>query len=360
MSKIDWSGLHDSNRFTIITPLLALMSFLYGMGVRLRLVTAKMKKMRLLPGFVISIGNLTTGGTGKTPAVKMLAEWALEEGHRVVILSRGYGGAYGTKIFIVSDGKSINAGPDKIGDEPYLLAQRLKGVPVIVSRDRYSAGLAANREFGSNFFILDDGFQYIRLKRDINIVLMDTTRPFGNNHLFPWGPLREPVGNIKRADAVVFTRSENKMIENTYNGLFDDIMQFRGDHIPEKLILPFESREALPDELRGRRITAFAGIARPRVFKNSLLKLGAEILSFRGFRDHHSFTGYEINELKEEKERLGAEYLITTEKDWVRIQRESADIAGLGYLTINFSITSEREAFFDMIKKAAEGRLRDI
>jgi tetraacyldisaccharide 4'-kinase len=359
LSKIDWSDLHETNGFTIITLPLAVMSFLYGIGVRLRHATAKMKKKRPLPGFVISVGNLTTGGTGKTPAVKMLAKWVLEEGFRVAILSRGYGGEYATKVFVVSDGKRIIAGPEKTGDEPYLLAHGLKEVPVIVSRNRYSAGLFAFREFGSNFFILDDGFQHIGLKRDMDIVLVDTASPFGNGHLLPWGPLREPIGHIKRADAIIFTRSENKTVENRNEGLFNGIVQFRGAHIPDKLILPFEHREAPPEELKGKRITAFAGIARPVAFKNTLSKLGAEMLSFKRFRDHHPYTGYEINELKEEKERLGADYLITTEKDWVRIQRESADIEGLGYLTINFAITSEQEAFFDMIKKGAEDRLRD-
>lgn len=357
MAGINWTELHESRRFTFFTVPLALMSLVYGLGVRLDRLISGMKKKRYLPGFVLSVGNLTTGGTGKTPAVRMLARWAMKQGYRPAIISRGYGGNYDSRIFVVSDGREIKAGPDRTGDEPYLLARVLKGVPVVVSRDRFSAGMEAYSRFRTNFFILDDGFQHVRLKRDMDIVLMDKASPFGNGHLLPWGPLREPVKNVKRAHAVIYTRSDNSRPKEMLNGALNSIEQFSGNHIPERLVLPFEQRESAPGDLKGRKITAFAGIAKPSSFRETLLKLGAEILSFRMFRDHHCFNLSEIEEIKREKERLGADYIITTEKDWVRLGAESADIPGLGYVTITFAVTSEPDSFFEMIKKRADKRL---
>ncbi len=359
LSRIDWSRLHESNKFHILTLPLALMSFLYGLGVRLKMITSGSQK-KILPGFVVSIGNITAGGTGKTPAARMMAEWALKQGFKAAILSRGYGGNYGKEVFIVSDGEEVFAGPEKAGDEPYLLALGLKGVPVIVSRDRFSAGMTASRKLGADFFILDDGFQHTGLHRDMDIVLMDATSPFGNGHLLPWGPLREPVSNIKRADAIIFTRAEERNIKEMHKDLFNPVPRFGGDHIPEKFCLPFEQRDVHPLELKGKRIIAFAGIAKPRSFKETLLKLGAEILLFKTFRDHHSFTMNDIEQLKQEKERLKAEYLVTTEKDWVKIRGTGAVTCGFGYLTIQFAVTEGHKEFFDMIKKRAVNRFSGL
>ena len=163
MTKIDWAKIHERRTFSLATPALALLSFLYGLGVRLRVKAYRGMKKRSLPGFVVSIGNLTVGGTGKTPSVCMLAEWALGEGYRVAVLTRGYGGRYKTKVLEVSDGNDIKVGPAEGGDEPYLLAKKLHGVPVIISKKRYLSGLLAYKKFGTDFFILDDGFQHLAL-----------------------------------------------------------------------------------------------------------------------------------------------------------------------------------------------------
>ena len=355
----DWSSIHERKGFSLMTPPLAIMAFLYGLGVRLRLASIKRRKKRDLPGFVVSIGNLTAGGTGKTPAAIMLAEWALKEGHRAAILSRGYRGSYREKVLVVSDaGGKISAGPDKTGDEPWLMARRLKGVPVIISRDRYLAGLTARERFGSDFFILDDGFQHIMLKRDLDLVLVDSISPFGNGHLLPLGPLREPVSQLKRADAVIFTRSGEISAVKETEEFIKGKPRFMGDHIPEKIVFPLNGNSYAPEFLEGKRVMAFAGIARPEAFKDTLKRLGADLAGFRVFRDHHFFGVHEIPDLKEEKERLGADLLITTEKDWIRLEGLGFEDAYLAYLTINFSLLSGEEDFFNLINERIKQRYR--
>ena len=208
-SAPDWSRIHNRTKWNSWTLPLSVCSFFYGAGVRVRLrrYYSGALKVRRLPGFVVSVGNLTAGGTGKTPAVVMLAEWAAREGAKVAVLTRGYGGSHGREVLEVSDGKEVRLEPFLSGDEPCLLAKRLDGVPVIVANERYKAGLYAHGKFGSDFFILDDGYQHIRLARDMNIVLLDALNPFGNGHLLPWGPLREPLREIRRADACILTRA---------------------------------------------------------------------------------------------------------------------------------------------------------
>lgn len=315
---------------------------------------------RSLPGYVVSIGNLTVGGTGKTPAACWMAQLATNEGYRVAILSRGYGGKYRTEVLEVSNGDRINAGPVDTGDEPYLLAKRLRGVPVVISKDRHMAGLFAHKRFGSDFFILDDAFQYLTLERDLDLVLIDANDPFGNGHLLPWGPLREPVKQLERADTLIITRSSSDSGENDLeemlNARFPHKPLFKGDHVAEKVVFPFKSKGYDPDYLRGKRVMAFAGIARPEAFKETLVKLGTDLLFFKGFRDHHSFSPSELSELKAEKEKIKADYLLTTEKDWVRLEGIASEYSDLAYLQIRFHLLSSEDRFFSIIKKGLAKR----
>jgi tetraacyldisaccharide 4'-kinase len=357
----DWSYIHTERRFHYGTPPLAVLSFLYGLGVKLRLIALKRRKKRGLPGFTVSIGNLTVGGTGKTPVTIMMAEWALDKGYNVAVLSRGYGGTYKTKVFVVSDGHDIKAGPDKAGDEPYLMARRLKGVPVIVSQDRCLAGLTAHKRFGTDFYILDDGFQHLMLKRDLDLVLIDASSLFGNGHLLPWGPLREPVKQLKRADAVIFTRCgagpTGYNMEVDLKERLEGKPLFRGDHLPEKIVFPFKNNTYDTEFLKGKRVAAFAGIARPEAFKATLMNLGADLASFTSFKDHHLFSADEFRGLIAEKEKKGADCLISTEKDWVRLEGVMPEYPDLGFLTIKFTLLSGQEQFFNMVREKVENRL---
>jgi tetraacyldisaccharide 4'-kinase len=317
-----------------------------------------MKKKKELPGFVLSIGNVTVGGTGKTPATLMMAEWAIERGYKVAVLSRGYGGSYKTKVFIVSDKDDIRAGPDKAGDEPYLLAKRLKGVPVIISKNRYLAGLTAHEKFGSDLFILDDGFQHLNLKRDLDLLLISASNPFGNGHLLPWGPLREPIRQLGRADAFIFTRvGEISKRDESLETLIKKVSSkpfFMGDHVPEKILFPFNHRSLNPEFLRGKRVVAFAGIAKPKEFRDTLINLGVELVSFKSFKDHHRFSTDDIRGLVTSKEKGRADYLLTTEKDWMRLEGMESEYSDLAYLTIRFSLRSGEDEFFNMVDKRVE------
>jgi len=350
---MDWSKIHDQDRFTPATLLLAALSSLYGLAVKFR--TAMPRTRKELPGFVVSLGNLTAGGTGKTPAAVMVAQWALDEGHKPALLSRGYGGRNRQKVLEVSDGYSVFSNPLEAGDEPYLLARKLKGVPVIISRARYKAGLYAHEKHGTDFFILDDGFQHLGLARDLDIVLLDALRPFGNQHLLPWGPLREPVDHLGRADAFVLTRS----VEDSTPILVDCLKErfpkkpvFRSQHLPTRIIFPRSWKTYGPAFLMGKRVAAFSGIAKPAHFKNTLTKLGAEIVLFRVYQDHHPYSRAEIEEMI--LAARTADCLITTEKDWVRIENLGVHEDKLCFLTVKFEMLAEKESFFNLVREKAQ------
>ena len=379
----DWSRIHRERRFSLWSLPLALFSFLYDLGVRFRLKAYEkgIFRRKSLPGFVVSVGNITAGGTGKTPAVAMLAKWALNEGHRVAILSKGYGGRYKQEVLEVSDGNRIYADSQTAGDEPVLLARAGSGSPVIISKNRYMAGMYAYEKFGSDFFILDDGFQHLGLERDLDLALIDSYDPFGNTHLLPWGPLREPLSQLGRADCLILTRfsrvesaerrgqgAERKAIHHVSDAIgspqetlaflkerFPSTPVFRADHIPDRVVFPFSGESHSPEFLIGKRVLAFAGIANPEQFQESLTELGADVVQFMGFRDHYSFDEDEIRELIQMKERIGAGYLLTTEKDWMRIaplalNKDMRMHDALAYLSIKFAFLPGQEGFFKIIK----------
>ena len=285
----------------------------------------------------------------------MLARWAKNRGRRVAVLSRGYGGQANAKVLEVSDGKQIKAGPRISGDEPYLLAKNLPGIPVVISKKRYFAGRFAKKKFGSNFFILDDGFQHLELKRDLNVLLIDASgSPFGNNRLLPWGPLREPLDQLSRADACILTRYGDHdsagSILDFLKQRFPDISVFCADHLPEEVVFPALNDICEPGFLKGKSVVAFAGIAQPEVFKKTLIKLGAELLYFKGFQDHYRFKQKDIQTLVKKKETLGAQYLLTTEKDWVKISSFTPECNHMAYLRIRFALISGRDDFFKIIE----------
>jgi len=284
--KKQWENEPKREGFPPFNRVLQLASSLYGLGVKLRFFSCRYMKKRSLPGFVVSVGNLTVGGTGKTPATRMLAEWASKEGFRVAVLSRGYGGRY-DKTLEVSDSNGLLAGPEEAGDEPYLLANNLPGVPVILSKKRYTAGLLAHKKYDTDIYILDDGFQHISLERDFDLVLLDASNPFGNEQLLPGGPLREPVDHLARADAFMLTRSNEESSAKESIALlkdrFPDKPVFQSDHIPDSVVIPNKNEVHAPGFLEGKRVIAFAGIAAPDRFRETIINLGAEPVFFKAF-----------------------------------------------------------------------------
>ena len=355
---MDWNKIHYQKRISALTPGLASLSFLYWAAVRLRLLAYPNTKKKSLPGFVVSVGNITAGGTGKTPAVMTIAQWAASEGFHPAVLSRGYGGKRKKAVTEVSDGKRLLARPAEAGDEPYLMALKLPGIPVIVSPDRFHAGLLAHKKHGANFFILDDGFQHISLKRDLDLVLVDSRRPFGNGHLLPWGPLREPLHHLSRADAFILTRADAAS-EDTAGAAEEFLSRrfhkpvFLSRHRPERIVFPSERKEYNTRFLEGKRVTAFAGLARPDVFRETLTGLGAEVVWFKAFRDHHAYAPGQLRLLIREKARTGADCLITTEKDWVRIEGALKESPDLAYLSIRLAITEGEEKLRRLIRERA-------
>jgi tetraacyldisaccharide 4'-kinase len=308
----------------------------------------------MLPGFVVSVGNLTLGGTGKTPAVCMLAQWAKGKGYRVAILSRGYKGSYKQKVLAVSDGDKLLAGAEEAGDEPVMLAKKLPKIPIVVSKRRYDGGIWVHQHYDIDFFILDDGFQHRALKRDLDLVLLDGESPFGNGYLLPRGPLREPISALKRAHALVLTRCNEATAPSEKGGKVIgrglDKPVFKSTHLPDKIVFPVENKTYGPDFISGKRVIAFAGIGRPDSFQETLKQLGAKILTFKRFGDHHRYSKKEINELRDMLEEIQGDFIITTEKDWMRLEFMRDECPNLVYLTISFAVQDKSEEFYWMIE----------
>ncbi len=338
--------IFDSKLSYLLYPL----SLLYKIAVKMRLFVYKkgiIKKVKL-PGFVVSVGNITVGGTGKTPMVIEIAQWAKEQGYKVAVLSRGYKGDYKGWL-LVSDGVDLITSPKQSGDEPYLIANRLKGVIVAVSKNRYALGFYIWKYYGVNFFILDDGFQYFYLNRDVDIVLVNADKPFGNKRLLPSGPLREPINHISRADICVITDGDHVPQELSAYNLSNLNAVYIAHYMAESLIFYHDSKMPI-HILQNKRVVGFAGISRPIRFKNLLYRLGAKVVFFKGFPDHYWFKEEDINELIYQKNIRNADFILTTEKDWVRIMKKDLNI---GYIKVKLLI-KDKDRFFDFIDKAYE------
>lgn len=308
---------------------LKLLSKAYDAGIRLRrngYVTGFLKSKKL-PCKVISIGNLTTGGTGKTPMAIYVAERVRRMGFRVAVISRGYKGAAEKNGGIVSDGNTILMDPCMAGDEPYLLAASLKGIPVLVGHDRYRSGMQAVNRFQTEVVILDDAFQHLALFRDLNLLLLDSNLPFGNGFLLPRGTLREPMTALRFSDALILTRSSEPFcsLKEPWARARPVFCAFHEPFVSAKFssgeLLSFQSHVSITeDDLIGRkRFYAFSGIARNDDFLKTLRKMGAYVCGFQGFSDHHSYSFKDIQAIQSAAANAGATALVTTQKDLARM-----------------------------------------
>lgn len=276
-----------------------------------------------LPCRVISVGNLTFGGTGKTPLAMWLARWCLEQGWPVAILSRGYGGHVGDEPRVVTAQPGAQSW-STVGDEPYLLAQELPCVPIVVGADRVRSGLYAHRQLGAQVLILDDGFQHYRLVRDFDMVLIDATNPFGHGALLPRGILREPLRALQRADAVVLTRVE--LAREALPGICRRIRQAYPHGPIYSMATTVEALTAGEtwvsqdvSQLSRRRLVAFVGIGNPSAFAATLVQLGCEVAALFVFRDHHPYTVADWQAIVAAANRYDATAIATTTKDCVRL-----------------------------------------
>ena len=323
---------------------------------------------------VISIGNVTAGGTGKTPVTEIFARELTKAGRKVAILSRGYRrkeAPWWQRIFknviekpvVVSDGRQILVDAATGGDEPYMLAANLPGVCVLVDRNRVKSGRYAISHFGCDTLLLDDGFQYQRLKHSHEVVLVDSTNPIGNGHMLPRGILREPAKHLKRADVVFITKcsgdqSDVRRLVQRYNPRAE-IIECR--HAP-RLLKDVWSREELPLEwLKGKTLATLSGIAVPQGFEDSLRKLGARVIWCERYADHHRYDASEIIFALNKTADMHAEALITTEKDAVRFPRLEKTPVPCYYLRVDIEIISGAENFaaaVDHICNIGQGRKR--
>jgi len=318
--------------------LLAPLGALYGAVTltRLALYRCGILPMAKLAAPVISVGNLTTGGTGKTPLVEFIARALADQGQRVCVLTRGYGRAKMDRRIVVSNGVDILADANEGGDEAVLLAEKLRGhAAVVCDADRFAAGEWAIANLGSEAFVLDDGFQHLRLTRDLNIAVIDASEPWGGGHLLPWGRLREPRRQLSRADCVMITRADqatdlkslHREIEqlNPNKPVFTSRMTLGGCRQlgdgPSAAHAPLSQIVEVPQP-----IAVFCGIGNPTSFVAQLRGAGREPVISTFFRDHHRYSNEDIKRIVKEARAAGAVSLLTTAKDAVKLRSFSFEL----------------------------------
>ena len=347
-------------------------SKLFAVAVKARrwLYNARILRDSTLGVQVIAIGNLTVGGTGKTPVVEKFARELRDAGRNVAILSRGYRSkppplhkslldrllfrAETTPPRVVSDGKSLLLDSEMAGDEPFMLASNLKDVVVLVDKDRVKSGRYAIEKFGCDTLLLDDGFQYWNLRgRRHDVVLVDCQQPFGNEHLLPRGTLREPPSHLARANTIFITKSDGQTgeLRRRIASLNQTAAIIECVHHPMYLEDVFTGERQTLDFVRGHKVASLSGIAQPESFEQSLVKLGAELVYSKRFADHHRFSQQEIlNAINRGKKRQ-AEMIITTQKDAVRFPKLDRRDLPILFMRVEIDIVSGADNFRDCVRK---------
>jgi len=348
------------------------LSKLYETGVQVRLFLWRNRIFRdhTLGCQVVSIGNLTVGGTGKTPVVETFARALQQAGRRVAILSRGYKSTprpfwqrFLAKVTfqedkippkVVSDGRSLLLDSEQAGDEPYMLASNLKDVVVLVDKNRVKSGRYAIKRFGCDTLLLDDGFQYLPLKSRLDICLIDRNAPFGNHFLLPRGTLREPISNMKRAHYIFITKSS----DHSSRKLRKAIRQFNTTaeiiecaHHPLYLQDVFTGERHDVKLLRGIDVAAISGIAVPESFEDGLRALGANVIYAKRYADHHRFSQQEIINMINRSLKRGAAAILTTEKDAVRFPKIDRRDIPIHYLRVEIRIVDGAKDFDEAVAK---------
>jgi tetraacyldisaccharide 4'-kinase len=332
--------------------------------IRLFLYNVGIMKRYPLGCQIISVGNITAGGTGKTPVVEIFARELQKSGRKVAILSRGYRKRelpWYQRIFneqiepprIVSDGKRLLLDSEMGGDEPYMLATNLPGVVVLVDKNRVKSGRYAVKRFGCDTLILDDGFQYWKLQHRLEVVLVDKTNPFGNGHMLPRGVLREPIRNLKRADFVFITKSDGNSAElrAQIHGLNPSAEIIECCHKPRFLQNVYAATQLDLEWLRGKTVITLSGIAVPQGFENSLRAMGAKVIYCYRFADHHRYDAQEIIDAVNKAADLNADALLTTEKDAVRFPHLETTPVPVLYLRVSIELLSGTDSFHDAVER---------
>ncbi len=328
----------------IYTLIMDIRSYMYDLGI-LKSHNAGCK--------VITIGNLTVGGTGKTPTVCMIAEYFKKEGIKTAVVCRGYRGEKTGTPQIVSDGKKMLSDPASAGDEACMLAKKLSGIPVIAGKDRVAASKLTCKLFKTEIILLDDGFQHQRLKRDIDIVLINSENPFGNGYLLPRGILREPLKALKRADMILLTKTDPvnddcSSLENRIRLHNPNAPVFRSFYKPSNIINPVDNNSIPVDLFKNKKVAGFCSIGDPESFILTLKNMGITLTQKIIYPDHHLYCNQDYKHIQELSEKF--DYLITTEKDIAKITPDMIKISNLSVLEID-EVIDNIELFFKNIRK---------
>jgi tetraacyldisaccharide 4'-kinase len=350
LEKIIWG--EDKSAFGMASRMLLYpVSACYGAIGRLR---AKLFEHGVIPSYrapvtVISVGNLTLGGTGKTPLVIELAKLSLEQGWKPVVVTRGYKGKATSQVKIVSD----NDDADIVGDEPLLMAKTLKFVPIIKSASREDGMKLALEKFTPTLFILDDAFSHLQVKRDIDIVIVDSYRGFDNRKVFPAGPLREPLSALKRAHIIALRRDKPDDLSN-YKKLEEEILKWAPKARVLKVVVTmdgiFYNDERIPaTEVKEKKFLLFSGIANPASFDSLANSAGLTVTEHISYPDHHRYTKNDITSIINTAKKIGAHALLTTEKDAIKLDRKFFEQTPLFVARLKLEV-EEKEWLIELIK----------
>ncbi len=358
--------MRDPGETRLLSPamLLRLLAGGYGAAVKLRasFYNRDLGMSRRLPCKVISVGNLTVGGTGKTPMVRYLARLVQSLGYEVAIVSRGYKGRAEKSGGIVSDGKRILMDAKTAGDEPFMLASGLTDIPVAVGRNRFAVAMQLLDAYNPEVIILDDAFQHLSLARDLNVVLLDHHRPFGNYHLLPRGTLREPLTALERGDVYILTRSNRPggpdwhrlvkrlparpVLRASTRLIIDTVVSARRRSKPAPDGSP---KRYTVDGLSNRRVFLFSGLADNRDFKRTVQAAGPVIVGMLSYSDHYNYTGHELDRIAAAAVAHEADLIVTTAKDYARIAPQTQWPLDLCAVDVEMEFPHDREALVQII-----------
>jgi len=332
--------------------ILIVLSWPYSLVIRLRngLYSAGLFRAHRVDAIVISVGNLTTGGTGKTPLVVWLCRAIRPRQRRCTILTRGY----------KTEGQELS-------DEPAVLAAQCPETNVVVNPNRVAGARQAIEERGAKVLILDDGFQHRRLARDIDIVTIDATSPFGYGRLLPAGLLREPVAGLRRAHAAVITRCDQvpkerlTQIEQELRQVNPDMVLATSIHAPVGVVTP-GGKEIGLEKLRGKRVYAFCGLGNPEAFFDTVGRIGGVMVGCRAFDDHYAYTRGDLDEIRTLAAGQKAEYIVTTQKDWTKIAPllPPEGDPPMAYLAIEIEFTTGSELLTGLIDRVLDGKMLEL
>ncbi|MEQ8822719.1 MAG: tetraacyldisaccharide 4'-kinase [Sumerlaeia bacterium] len=357
-------GAPDSSAERLIQHGLSGLSSAYGWGAlrnRRRYESGAKIPLRLTAP-VIAIGNISLGGTGKTPVTIWMARWLRQQGLRPAILSRGYRRQKENALTVVHDGERLLAGPQEGGDEPVLMARELADVPVLACSERARSGAEAIARYGANVLLLDDGFQHHRLARDLNVVLIDATKPLPRMRVFPRGTLREPLAALSRAHVFLQTRWSDNLSSAQENAAFlsqrhpeTPLLACRFDPV-EVRWLAADRREPVASALAGRRVIAACGVGHPEGFRRTLESTGAQVVALKACGDHAKYTTEDLAFWEEERLRLAADAVLVTEKDAVKLTGGAAgdlpeSLASLS-IAMRFATPEMEERLASVVQRA--------